>query len=138
MGDTGSTVLGLVLFLLALSVNEDINTPKLFSNPFVLGFAPLLLPFYDVFSVVFYRLIHGKNPFKADANHFHHKLLKLGLSQHATLVVELIVFVLICALTVLLANYINLNIIIVCSIIIWISINVTLANIINKRIITKN
>ncbi|MBQ2562051.1 MAG: undecaprenyl/decaprenyl-phosphate alpha-N-acetylglucosaminyl 1-phosphate transferase, partial [Muribaculaceae bacterium] len=42
----------------------------LHENAFILGFTPLLLPFYDTISVVFYRLLKGKNPFKADDNHF--------------------------------------------------------------------
>lgn len=137
MGDTGSTVLGLVLFLLAVVVNEDINSEHLYDNAFVLGFTPLLLPFYDTVSVVFYRLLNGKNPFKADDNHFHHKLLRLGLSQHATLVVELAVFVLICTFTLLLVKYINLNIIITCSLVLWITINQLLLSFIKKRIISK-
>ena len=138
MGDTGSTVLGLVLFLLAVAVNEDINTVYLHENAFILGFTPLLLPFYDTISVVFYRLLKGKNPFKADDNHFHHKLLRLGLSQHSTLIVELIVFVVICVSTLFLPNYINLNIIIGCSLLIWLAINQTLLVFIKKKKIIKN
>lgn len=133
MGDTGSTVLGLVLFLLAVTVNEDMNAINLHENALVLGFTPLLLPFYDTVSVVFYRVLMGKNPFKADDNHFHHKLLRLGLSQHNTLVVELIVFVLICALTLFLANFMNLNILIGCSLLIWLVVNQTLLVFIKKR-----
>lgn len=137
MGDTGSTVLGLVLFLLAIIVNEEVDSQELYKNSFVLGITPLLLPFYDVFSVVFYRMINGKNPFKADDNHFHHKLLRLGLSQHMTLIVELVVFVLICTWTLALVKYINLNIIIGTSLLLWIVVNMWLANKVKEKPIIK-
>lgn len=133
MGDTGSTVLGLLLFILALVINENTNSPKIYNNPLVFGFAPLLLPFYDVFSVVFYRLLKGKNIFNADNNHFHHKLLKLGLSQHSVLVIELLVYIFIIAITLFLVNYINLNLIIGCSLLIWIFVNMFLSEKINNK-----
>lgn len=127
MGDAGSTVLGLVLCLLALIVSEDKSSNYIGSNAFALGFTPLLLPFYDVFSVVFYRLIHSKNPFRADNNHFHHKLLRLGLSQHTALVVEIIVFIMLSISTLLLVKFININVLLGCSLITWTLINMLLA-----------
>lgn len=133
MGDTGSTVLGLVLFLLALVINENPGTPMLYNNPLVLALAPLLLPFYDVFSVVFYRLLNAKNIFKADNNHFHHKLLRLGLTQPKALLVELLVFIFIIVITLLLVRYVNLNFIIGTSLVLWIAINMLMSKIIDKN-----
>ncbi len=133
MGDTGSTVLGLLMFVLALFVNKDAKSVELYDNPFVLGFAPLLLPFYDVFSVVFFRILNSANPFKADNNHFHHKLLKLGFSQHKTLVTELVVYAVITIGTLIMCKYINLNIVIGSSIMLWIFINYVLIKLIQSK-----
>ena len=136
MGDTGSTVLGLVLFLLAVVVNENPNSELLYDNPLVLAYAPLLLPFYDVISVVYQRLLNAKNIFKADDNHFHHKLLKLGLSQPAALIVELLIFVFVIFSTLILVKYININVVIGSSLLIWIWVNLLLTRRIksNKKI----
>ena len=133
MGDTGSTVLGLVLFLLAVVVNENPNTELLYNNPLVLAFAPLLLPFYDVVSVVFQRLLNAKNIFKADDNHFHHKLLKMGLSQPMALLVELLVFVFVIISTLILVKYININVVIGSSLLIWIWVNLLLTKSIKSK-----
>ena len=132
MGDTGSTVLGLVLFINAIFV---LGTPKVLElpyNPFAVAFAPLLIPCYEVVNVVFYRLSIGRNPFKADNNHFHHKLIKLGYSQHCVLVVEICIILLVSSLTIILSKYININVILFLSLFIWIGINMLLSKKINK------
>ncbi len=133
MGDTGSTVLGVLLFIFAILVNEDINSKQFNVNPFILGFSPFLLPFYDVFSVVFYRMLKGKNPFLADDNHFHHKLLKLGLSQHMALIVELFVFLFITYISIFLVKYINLNVLMALSLMLWVGINILIERKIEKN-----
>lgn len=71
MGDTGSMVLG---FLLA--VTAIISGGKIATTILVLGF-----PILDFFFVIFRRLLKGQSPFKGDLWHFHHRLLKAGLSE---------------------------------------------------------
>jgi len=135
MGDTGSTVLGLVLFIFALVV-MSMPQNKLFTislNSFAYSFAPLLLPCYDVVNVVLYRLSMGKNPFKADSNHFHHKLLKLGLSQHKVLIIELAIVIFISFFTIIASKYININFYLFLTLFIWIMINMMLNKKINKK-----
>lgn len=133
MGDAGSTVLGLVIFLLAVIVNENPNTELLYDNPLVLAYAPLLLPFYDVISVVYQRLLNAKNIFKADDNHFHHKLLKLGFSQPMALLIELLVVVFVIFSTLILVKYININVVVGSSLLLWIWINLLLTKIIKAK-----
>lgn len=133
MGDTGSTVIGLLLCVLAIIINEDHSTMLIYKNPIVLAFAPLMLPCFDVFNVVVYRLLKAKNPFKADDNHFHHRLLKLGLSQHAALVVELIVFVVMTSAAIALANHVSINIMLGVMLAVWILINFVIIRIINLK-----
>ena len=74
MGDAGSQFLGFLAITLSLSLTQK-NIPY---SPLL----PLLLlgfPVLDTLTVMTGRMYHGKSPFKADTNHFHHKLLRLGL-----------------------------------------------------------
>ncbi len=124
MGDTGSTVLGLVLCVLAIVVNCAPQTPVLIhKNSFIVAFSPLILPCFDVVNVVLYRLINGRNPFNADDNHFHHKLLRLGLSQHVTLIVELLVFIFLTGTSIYLSNYLGVTVVLTIMLILWLTVN---------------
>lgn len=85
MGDTGSMVLG---FLLTFFSIEFIQTNAInkfhdyfFHSSPTLAIAILMLPLYDLFRSMVLRIIRGKNPLKADKNHIHHFLLRLGLSH---------------------------------------------------------
>lgn len=74
MGDAGSQLLG--FFAVTLSLQLTRMTPKI--SPilplFIIGF-----PIIDTMSVIFHRILEGRSPFKADKNHLHHKIMKLGL-----------------------------------------------------------
>ncbi len=78
MGDTGSQFLGFSLGVLALMLTEHVNTAV------APGLAlPILgLPIIDALMVIGQRIAEGRSPFKADRNHFHHKLLALGFDQY--------------------------------------------------------
>jgi UDP-GlcNAc:undecaprenyl-phosphate GlcNAc-1-phosphate transferase len=74
MGDAGSQLLGFLAITLALGLTQ-VNTPL---SPFL----PLILlgfPVLDTLTVMAERISNGNSPFKADKNHFHHKLMRLGL-----------------------------------------------------------
>ena len=133
MGDTGSTVIGLILCVLAIIISNDASTLHVHKNPLVLAFAPLMLPCFDVFNVFTYRIINGKNPFKPDDNHFHHRLLRLGLSQHKALIVELILFVFMTLMSIVLSNYIGINIMLAIMLIVWIILNIVIVRYINLK-----
>lgn len=135
MGDTGSTVLGLVLFIFAiLTMRMPTHYEcSVASNPFANAFVPLLLPCYDVVNIVLYRLSMGRNPFKADNNHFHHKLIKLGFSQHKVLIIELGIMIFITSFTIIATIYIDINIILFSSLFVWIMVNMILNKMINKK-----
>lgn len=134
MGDTGSTVLGLVLCVLAIVINGDPNTSVLVQkNSFIVAFSPLLLPCFDVVNVVIYRLIKIRNPFEADDNHFHHKLIRLGLSQHTTLVVELIVFMFVIFFSIFLSSYVGITVVMAIMLMAWLTVNAIITNILEKR-----
>jgi len=73
MGDAGSQLLGFLAITLSLGLTQC-NTP-------LSSFLPLLLlgfPVLDTLTVMTERIANGRSPFKADKNHFHHKLIRLG------------------------------------------------------------
>ena len=86
MGDAGSQLLGFVAVTLSLQATR--MTPKI--SPilplFVIGF-----PIIDTLSVMFHRILEGRSPFKADKNHLHHKIMKLGLYHSESVVLIYII-----------------------------------------------
>ena len=81
MGDAGSLVIGYLLSVVTIMTNfYDAST-----DPTPLGIlVPLVVlavPLYDVGSVVIHRLYAGESPFRGDARHFSHRLVKRGMSQ---------------------------------------------------------
>jgi len=71
LGDTGANFLGFALAVLAIIGGAKIATALL-----AVG-----LPILDVAWVIFYRIVHGQSPVKADRGHLHHRLLDQGWSQ---------------------------------------------------------
>ena len=84
MGDTGSLILGLVMSVIVIKFNE-VNAVynglfKITAAPAV-SFGILIIPLFDTLRVFLIRISRFRSPFKPDKNHFHHRLLKLGLSH---------------------------------------------------------
>lgn len=90
MGDSGSLIIGLILYVLAIRMIEypitAVPTPlNTISKP-VLAMAIMCYPLIDTLRVFIYRAVRGRSPFSADKNHIHHKLLELGLNHKKTVV----------------------------------------------------
>jgi UDP-GlcNAc:undecaprenyl-phosphate GlcNAc-1-phosphate transferase len=80
MGDSGSNLLGYLL-----GVTIAIGTLK--TNAVVALVVPLVIlavPFLDTGFVIAKRLKYGRKPWSADANHFHHRMARIGFSQRKT------------------------------------------------------
>ncbi len=82
MGDCGSNWLGFIIGVLILQVLKV--------APVAVGGTPIMLisvvlclaiPVFDTACVMVSRMREGKSPFIADQRHFHHTLIKLGLTQ---------------------------------------------------------
>ncbi len=74
MGDAGSQFLGFLAISLSLHITQ-VNEPLSPLLPLIiLGF-----PVLDTMTVMAQRIGEGRSPFVADRNHFHHRLLGLGL-----------------------------------------------------------
>lgn len=74
MGDTGSQLLGFLGIALALWLTQDEKALSPLMPLLLLGF-----PVLDTAVVMTERIVNNTSPFKADKNHFHHKLIRLGL-----------------------------------------------------------
>lgn len=102
MGDTGSMIVGFLLsfLLINLLTLKEINF-GLFTystNP-VLLIALLFYPLLDTARIFFVRVvIFKKNPFNADKNHIHHKLLCIGFRHYQ-------ISILVGVLTLILASF---------------------------------
>lgn len=79
MGDAGSTLLGFLLSALALMLIQ----------PDVAGVTPVTIlwlmpiPIFELFTSTARRVIRGISPAQADTGHFHHVLIRAGLSVRA-------------------------------------------------------
>jgi UDP-GlcNAc:undecaprenyl-phosphate GlcNAc-1-phosphate transferase len=74
MGDAGSQLLGFLSVTFALTLTQS-NTPYGPALPLLLIGFPIL----DTLTVMLTRIARGISPFKADKQHFHHRLMRLGL-----------------------------------------------------------
>jgi len=74
MGDAGSQFLGFIAIVLPIALTQQ-NTPLSPYLPLIiLGF-----PILDTLTVMTERITKGRSPFVADKNHFHHKLMRIGM-----------------------------------------------------------
>lgn len=78
MGDTGSMFLGFLLGMFAIFSGGKVATALL-----IMGF-----PVLDALWVILRRILTGKSPMRGDLRHFHHRLLRAGLSEKAALLLN--------------------------------------------------
>ena len=74
MGDTGSQLLGFLAITLSLGITQAPTAMSPILPLVLLGF-----PVLDTLTVMVERIASGRSPFLPDKNHFHHKLMRLGL-----------------------------------------------------------
>lgn len=91
MGDSGSLIIGLVVSVLAIKLIEyDTNklpTELLFISKPIFAMSAIVYPMMDTLRIFIYRTFRGRSPFSADRNHIHHKLIDLGLSHRASVII---------------------------------------------------
>ena len=80
MGDSGSNLLGYLLGVVAVVGSLKTNVVVALIVPLVI----LAVPFLDTGFVVAKRLKYRRKPWSADANHFHHRMARIGFSQRKT------------------------------------------------------
>jgi UDP-GlcNAc:undecaprenyl-phosphate GlcNAc-1-phosphate transferase len=80
MGDSGANLLGYLLGVVAVIGSVKTNAVVALIVPLVI----LAVPFLDTSFVVAKRLKYRRRPWDADANHFHHRMARIGFSQRRT------------------------------------------------------
>ena len=82
MGDSGALFSGFLLATLSVA-----GVMKGAALAVLLPFLVLAVPIIDITFSSIRRIMKGKSPFVADAEHIHHKLLKAGFSQKITVAI---------------------------------------------------
>jgi UDP-GlcNAc:undecaprenyl-phosphate/decaprenyl-phosphate GlcNAc-1-phosphate transferase len=80
MGDCGANLLGYLLGVVAVVGSVKTGAVVTLVVPLIL----LAVPFLDTGFVVAKRLKYKRKPWSADANHFHHRMARMGYSQRRT------------------------------------------------------
>jgi UDP-GlcNAc:undecaprenyl-phosphate GlcNAc-1-phosphate transferase len=80
MGDSGSNLLGYLLGVVAVIGSLKTNVVVALAVPLLI----LAVPFLDTSFVIAKRLKYGRAPWSADANHFHHRMARIGFSPRKT------------------------------------------------------
>ncbi|HWE58348.1 MAG TPA: MraY family glycosyltransferase [Solirubrobacteraceae bacterium] len=80
MGDTGSNLLGYLLGVAAVIGSLKTNAVLALAVPLLV----LAVPFMDTGFVIAKRLKYRRKPWDADANHFHHRMARIGFSERRT------------------------------------------------------
>lgn len=81
MGDSGSNLLGLLMG--AVAVEGAVKTQVVVS--FVVPLILLAVPFLDTTFVVLKRLKYRRPVYASDAEHFHHRMARIGFSRRRTI-----------------------------------------------------
>lgn len=88
MGDSGSLVLGMFIYVMASSVMATPAelVPQAWSQKSLplLAMTTLSYPLVDTLRVFTLRVLDGRSPFSPDRNHLHHKILRFGFSHLQT------------------------------------------------------
>jgi UDP-GlcNAc:undecaprenyl-phosphate/decaprenyl-phosphate GlcNAc-1-phosphate transferase len=95
MGDTGSMLLGLLLAYAPISSITSLDPALLTSRinrypeimPLLLPAALLVIPYADLLLAVVRRTRAGQSPFAPDRKHLHHRMLDIGHSQRASVLI---------------------------------------------------
>jgi UDP-GlcNAc:undecaprenyl-phosphate GlcNAc-1-phosphate transferase len=82
MGDSGANLLGYLLGVVAVVGSLKTSAVVALVVPLLI----LAVPFLDTGFVVAKRLKYGQAPWSADANHFHHRMARIGFSQKKTVI----------------------------------------------------
>ena len=134
MGDSGSLTLGFILGFLAVKYSMD-NPNVMFWRPdcLLLSYTFIIVPTFDVVRVSAIRFKHHTPAFKADKNHFHHKLMRAGLTQHQALITLLLLALFFIGLNLTLNGVLSSTLIVVCDIVVWVLVHQVVNAFIRKR-----
>ena len=87
LGDSGSLLLGAILYAGLLNLNNNINLSIFSISTPILIMVCFLYPILDLILVVLKRITNGRSPFIADKSHIHHLLLSRGFSHLKSVII---------------------------------------------------
>ena len=131
MGDAGSLLIGLILSIMAVklwNVHSSVSGNSV-SYYYILAYTMLIVPCFDVVRVILFRIKTHKHIFSPDNSHIHHKLIKLGLTQHQTLLTIASVSLFFLILNISLIQIVDINIIVIVDVLIWTTFNIIIKKI---------
>lgn len=118
MGDTGALTLGVLISILSLRINQ-FTDGQMINNAFVLAFAPLIVPCFDVIRVYIHRIRTGKSPFLPDKNHIHHKLMRCGLTPGWAMISIISLSVTVTVANLAASSVVSLNVLMVADLVLY-------------------
>ena len=92
----------------------------------VFAFSILIVPMFDALRVILFRICTGKSPFKPDRNHMHHQFLQLGFSHRIIMLMILMIAAFFGAGSILLAPYVDINLLLGLIILLWVIMDIFL------------
>lgn len=99
MGDSGALFSGFLLATLSVTGVMQADSVAMWIPILVLS-----VPIFDIAFASIRRILKGKSPFVADAEHIHHKLLRAGFSQNQTVLFLTCIAVILGGVSVVLIN----------------------------------
>lgn len=132
MGDSGSLFSGFLLASLSIT-----GVMKGAALAILLPFIVLAVPIIDITFASLRRILKGKSPFVADAEHIHHKLLKAGFSQKKTTAIMTSVAIVVGAIATYFAGSIKHYVIYVIALVL-IMFGLSLVNVFRNKKTTEN
>ncbi len=103
LGDSGSEVVGFLLACLAVSANY-IENSQLQQLPIITPLLVFGVPLFDTFSVMVIRWVEGRPFWDPDNRHFSHRLVALGMSRRAAVLMVYLVTLTVGSLAILLSR----------------------------------
>lgn len=136
MGDTGALTIGMIISFLAVKmIMYDETSTVHVPNAFVVVFSSLIVPLFDVVGVFCCRIRNGVSPFKPDKNHIHHKFLAMGFSHRSAMLIILAIAVVFALANLLLAGYLNINLLIAIDVLGWIFVQFMISKRVSSKVV---
>ena len=133
MGDTGSLTLGYILSFLTIHLSQDISGEH-GKWQMIVAFSSLLVPMFDVVRVSLHRIRKGRSPFLPDKNHIHHKLIRAGMKEIKYVLITILgIDLFFIAFNALLADRINITLLLLCDIAIYTAMHLVINRFIRKN-----
>lgn len=135
MGDTGSLMLGFLLSFLGIRLAMALpEIPSTLPDGAILSVgSALFVPMFDTIKVMYARRRVHRNMFCPDRRHIHHRLIDIGFSNRATMIMIVTASLLITLTNLIALRYIDINIVFCGDLIVIFTYNKIIASVRHKK-----